>query len=191
MSGVSPIQLSIGESIVVENLIVVREYGVDDPIDPIQRSQILIEFRKQLLAKVDLGEVGDCRKIYLRRSRNLYRPLQNEDQVAQALHNNGFISIYPESYNLDTFMKIIQNTEYVVAESGAAITNLMFARPGTKFLEILPAIALVDFWENFVGIFGIEYSVIQGKTKRLGPKGYAYDGYRISLKELNGKISAW
>jgi hypothetical protein len=191
MTGVPPIQLAIGEAINVERLFIVREFGVGDPIDPIQRSHILKDFKDQIIGKVQPGDVNEFKKIYLRRPRNLYRPLQNENQVARTLHEDGFVSIYPEEHLLDDFIKIIQSAEYVVAESGAAITNLMFAQEGTKFLEILPAIAIIDFWKNFVEIFGIKYSVIQGKTDRIGSKGYAYDGYSISIENLRAKLSIW
>jgi hypothetical protein len=191
MTGVPPIQLATGEAINVERLFIVREFGVGDPIDSIQRSHILKDFKDQIIGQVQPGDVNEFEKIYLRRPRNLYRPLQNENQVARTLHKDGFVSIYPEEHLLDDFIKIIQSAEYVVAESGAAITNLMFAQEGTKFMEILPAIAIVDFWKNFVEIFGIKYSVIQGKTDRLGSKGYAHDGYKISINDLKVKLSVW
>lgn len=191
MTGVPPIQLAIGEAVNVEKLFIVREFGVGNPIDAIQRSQILKDFKDQIIRKIQSSDVNEFKKIYLRRPRNLYRPLQNENQVARTLHEEGFVSIYPEEYPLDNFIKIMQSAEYVVAESGAAITNLMFAQQGTKFLEILPAIAIIDFWKNYVEIFGIKYSVVQGKTDRIGSKGYAYDGYKISLNNLKAKLSNW
>lgn len=191
MTGVNPIQLSIGDSINVDNLMIIREYGVGDPIDSTQRRDVLKKFKEQIIEKIDQGEVPGYKKIYLRRSRNLYRPLQNENQVARILHDNGFVSIYPEAYGLDDFIRVIRSAEYVVAESGAAITNLMFAKAGTKFLEILPAIAIIDFWKDFVSLFGIEYSVIQGKTNRIGQKGYAYDGYSVSTRKLKDLLLAW
>jgi hypothetical protein len=191
MTGVPPIQLAIGEAISVDKLFIVREFGIGDPIDPIQRSGILKDFKDQITRKVQPSDVNEFKKIYLRRPRNLYRPLQNESQVARTLHEDGFVSIYPEDLLLDDFIIIIQSAEYVVAESGAAITNLMFAQQGTKFLEILPAIAIIDFWKNYVEIFAVNYSVIQGKTDRIGPKGYAYDGYKISISDLKTKLSIW
>jgi capsular polysaccharide biosynthesis protein len=191
MTGVTPIQLSIGDSVNVEKLFIVREFGVGDPIDSTQRKLTLMKFKEQIIGKIDLKDTKGYEKIYLRRPRNLYRPLQNENRVARILHDSGFVSIYPETYSLDDFIKVIRSAEYVVAESGAAITNLMFANPGTKFLEILPAIAIIDFWKEFVSLFGIEYSMIQGKTHRIGQKGYAYDGYKISEKNLIDKLSAW
>lgn len=191
MTGVPPIQLSIGESMNVENLVIVREFGVADPIDPIQRREVLREFKERIIEKVNLGEIAGFKKIYLRRPQNLYRPLQNENQVAKILHDDGFVSIYPEAYGIDEFIRVIRSAEYVVAESGAAITNLMFAQPGTKFLEILPAIAIIDFWKDFVSLFEIEYSVIQGKVNRIGQKGYAYDGYKVSTKKLKDKMISW
>lgn len=191
MTGVHPIQLSIGDSIKVDNLMIVREFGVGDPIDSTQRRDVLKKFQEQIIEKVDKGEVSGYEKIYLRRPRNLYRPLQNENQVAKILHENGFVSIYPEAYRLDDFIRVIRSAEYVVAESGAAITNLMFAKAGVKFLEILPAIAIIDFWKDFVSLFGIEYSVIQGKANRIGQKGYAYDGYRVSTRKLKDLLLAW
>jgi hypothetical protein len=67
----------------------------------------------------------------------------------------------------------------------------MFAKPGSKFLEILPAVAIIDFWKDFVSLFGIEYSVIKGKAARIGQKGYAYDGYEVSIKNLRNKLTSW
>jgi hypothetical protein len=184
----APIQVPIGGSLEVENLTVVREFGVADPIGCRQRKDQLIEFSRIVVSSVPNDMSSSARKIYIRRAQNLYRPLQNEREIEKVLHSAGFISIYPETYSLKDFINVIRSAEIVVAESGAAITNLMFAKPGTRFIELLPAVGLAGFWEEFVEIFDIHYSAIRGTSYKFGPRGYAYDGYKISTAELSSRV---
>jgi hypothetical protein len=184
-----PIQVPIGGSLEVKNLTLVREFGVYDPIGCNQRRDQLVEFSQIVTSNIVNDPTLIKRKLYLRRARNLYRPLQNERDVETLLHSSGFTSLYPENHSLSEFINIIRNAEIVIAESGAAITNLMFAKPGTKFVELLPAVGLAGFWQEFVEIFEIQYSSIRGTSFKFGSKGYAFDGYKISLSELSKNVN--
>lgn len=191
MTGVDPIQVAVGQSIRVSSLTVLREFGVDDPIDPIQRSEELREFVSRVSKDVLRSPKEIMPKLFFRRPSHLYRPLQNEKEVADYLESKGFVSIYPEQYTLDDFISILDSADFVIAESGAAITNMMFARPSTKFLELTPALVTPEFWRTFIEVFGQGYSGIQGSIARIGAKGYAYDGYKISINKLRNVLEYW
>ena len=191
MTGVDPIHVAVGQSIRVANLTVLREFGVDDPIDPVQRSQELRGFVNLVSREVSRHPTEVMPKLFFRRPSHLYRPLQNEKEVAEFLESKGFVSIYPERHTLDEFISILDNADFVIAESGAAITNMMFARPTTRFLELTPALVTPEFWRTFIEVFGQGYFGIQGSTARLGAKGYAYDGYKISINKLRNILELW
>ena len=191
MTGVEPIQVAVGQSIRVSQLTILREFGVKDPIDPVQRTLNLNEFARIISENVASSKERISSKLFFRRKPHLYRPLQNEKEVAAFLESKGFQSVYPEEYPLDDFISIIRDADYVIAESGAAITNMMFAKPSTKFLEITPALVTSEFWRSFIEVFEQDYFGIQGRVARIGAKGYAYDGYKISLDGLRSVLASW
>ena len=191
MTGVEPIQVVVGQCIYVKNLTILREFGVEDPIDPVQRTAELKEFACIISAQIPASQVEISSKLYFRRPSHLYRPLQNEKEVASFLESKGFQSVYPEQFSLIDFISMLKNADFVVAESGAAITNMMFAKPRTKFLEITPALVTPDFWRSFIEVFEEEYLGIQGEISRFGSKGYAFDGYKISIKKISEILSQW
>jgi len=184
LTGTNPIQMTTGEVVTVDKLFLLREVGVNDPIDPVQRKKELLHLAELLSNDLYAAPLKYGPRIYLRRPKKLYRPLQNESQVATLLESQGFRSVYPEQFQLHEIAEIINSAVFIVAESGAAITNLIFAKKGATLLEIMPSLVERDFWKPFVEIFGINHIGIQGKRGKIGPKGYAYDGYRIDIKEL-------
>ena len=191
MTGVDPIQVAVGQRIRVSRLTILREFGVDDPIDPGQRRAELKEFARIISEQAPQSGVELSSKLFFRRAPHLYRPLQNEKEVAHFLESRGFQSVYPEQFSLSEFISVIKNADFVIAESGAAITNMMFAGPDTKFLEITPALVTPEFWKSFIEVFGQDYVGIQGEISRFGPKGYAYDGYKIDTKRLADILNNW
>ena len=191
ITGVDPIQVAVGQRVSIANLTVLREFGVNDPIDSIQRAVELREFARMIVEQVPASADSPSPKVFFRRAPHLYRPLQNEKQVAEFLEARGFQSVYPEQFTLKEFISVIRGAEYVIAESGAAITNMMFATPGTRFLEIVPALVTQEFWSKFLMVHEMEYFGIQGEISRIGPKGYAFDGYKISTDKLSDVLNLW
>jgi hypothetical protein len=189
LTGIAPIVLKPGEELSVKRLIVGRESGVIDAIDAFTRKSQLIEIRNRILDSCpELVDVS-VRKVYLRRPARLFRPLQNEKRIVKMLSKYGFISIYPENENIQRLVQILNSAEVVVVESGAAMTNLMFANKTVKVLELHPSDGEFGFWQRFLDIFEIKGVGIVGNRQLFGRKGLAIDGYRIPMKKINFALS--
>jgi hypothetical protein len=188
LTSVPPIILKPGEEIAVRKLIVGIESGVVDPIDPIPRAMELISIRNRVLKMQPRVDREPKLRVYLRRPSRLFRPLQNEKRIVRLLSRHGFISVYPEKVCINNLIQLLASAEFVVVESGAAITNLMFAGEDVKVLELHPGTAGIDFWGRFLDIFGIQNMTIVGKKQIIGFKGLAIDGYRVKVKEIEKRL---
>lgn len=62
----------------------------------------------------------------------------NQDEVRNLLEEFGFVPISPELMELDAQVTVFGNAELIAGASGAAWTNLLFARPGAKGLIWAP-----------------------------------------------------
>ncbi len=80
------------------------------------------------------------KRIYITRgsARNTRRIVQEEALMA-LLEERGFVRIEPGGMSVRDQIDHYAAAEVVVAPHGAALTNLVFARPGVKILEIFPA----------------------------------------------------
>lgn len=193
MTGIEPILLRPQEEILVDKLIIGREAGVLDPIDCKVRSKELRELREIILnSKFRCeSELPSPHRIFLRRRKGLFRPLQNESRIAKLLFNNGFIGVYPENLDLDQFITLMERAEIVVSESGAALTNMIFANKDLRVIELSPGDQEFGFWEDFGDIFGLRYAGVKGVPRYVGPKGVARDGFLINRLSLTSILREW
>jgi hypothetical protein len=189
LTSVPPIILRPGEEVTVRRLIIGRESGVVDTIDAGTRRAQLVEIRKRILDSHTGIEDYTSGRIYLRRPPRLFRPLQNEKKVVRLLSKYGFISVYPENESIYGLIRRLNSAEIVVVESGAAMTNLMFAKKDLKVLELNPGDGGFGFWGRFLDIFAIKSAGIVGKRQVIGARGVAIDGYRIPLKKIEKVIT--
>ncbi len=186
LTKIDPILIGPLESVSVGNLYLGREYGVKDAIDSTPRSNLLLELRAMVMKELVKEEVTKTPKInlYFRRRSFLFRPLQNEKEIAKILDKQNFVSIYPEDLGILELIELLQNAGTVVVESGAAMTNLMFAPKGLKVIELNPGDGGYGFWERFLEPFELFHSGLVGRRQNIGKKGFASDGFRINVKAL-------
>lgn len=94
----------------------------------------LLWFRGQL------GIIGSCssfdEKIFIRRERDLFRTLANSNQISKKLSIFGFKEIFFGHESLNSIVKYITNCNYLVAEYGAALSNMVFSKNPKLILEI-------------------------------------------------------
>lgn len=76
------------------------------------------------------------RRIYISRAKAQRRKLLNEKDIWPILKKLGFELVFMEEMSFPDQIRIMQQSEVVVAPHGAAITNILFCQPGTHVVEI-------------------------------------------------------
>jgi capsular polysaccharide biosynthesis protein len=85
------------------------------------------------------GRVQSPRRIFISRRKTGTRTLSNETQLEELLQSYGFETHSMERYPLAVQARLVRESEIIVATHGAGLANLLFARPGTRVIEIVPA----------------------------------------------------
>lgn len=102
--------------------------------------QCLRDVGSMLLAGLGSDARGATRRrVYISRRKTGTRTLANEVELERFLHAQGFETHYMEEYPLAEQARRIHEAEIVVGTHGAGLANLIFARPGTRVIEIVPA----------------------------------------------------
>ncbi|MBL0319438.1 MAG: glycosyltransferase family 61 protein [Alphaproteobacteria bacterium] len=79
------------------------------------------------------------KRIYLSRKHTKLRHILNEDELMPHLIRHGFEVVAPEQMSFKEQFSLFHHAEMIVAIHGAALTNLMFCKPGTNVLELASA----------------------------------------------------
>jgi capsular polysaccharide biosynthesis protein/Tfp pilus assembly protein PilF len=130
-----------------------------------------IEYLRRRLMPADL-EAADPRsdgrrgihRIHLARSR--VGRLQNAAELRPVLARFGFADVFPETMTFDAQVRLAAEADVIVAETGAALTNLIFA-PRTARIVVLGA----DRWDltlfsQLAGALGQELVYVAGSPIR-------------------------
>lgn len=93
---------------------------------------VLQEMRSYLLPLAK-KESKTPKRIFISREKCKHRKL-NEDSLYPILKGYGFERLFTEEMSISEQITLFSNAEHIVASSGAALSNLLFCRPGTKVL---------------------------------------------------------
>jgi capsular polysaccharide biosynthesis protein len=78
------------------------------------------------------------RRIYISRKEAAHRKVANEAELQAMLESHGFETHSFETLDFARQVSLISSADYIVAVHGAALANLIFAREGTRVIEICP-----------------------------------------------------
>jgi len=192
LSHTEPILVGPLEKIRIQSLLLAREVGVGDAIDASPRQPALLEIRERVLSElgITVPVTNPSRQYYFRRKRNLFRPLQNEYQLLEMLNQFGFEFIFPEDLTLTELIELLYQASTVVVQSGAAMTNLMFAPKGLVIIELNSGDGGFGFWKKFLSPYGLFHHGIVGKKRRIGAKGLAVDGFKVDVRAVQKIVEA-
>jgi len=100
----------------------------------------LRDLSRMLLAGLGAGgHVRSPRRIFISRQKSRTRTLANERELQAMLRAHDFEIHSMEDYRLAKQARLIREAEIIVSTHGAGLANLLFARPGTRIIEIVPA----------------------------------------------------
>lgn len=117
------------------------------------------------------------RKIYLKRKSGLFRNLDNRDWLEQRLYEKGYQCLELSEMTFLEQYHVVKSASTIVAETGAALTNAVFASPQCRIIELKPK-GEYSVFEDLINILGLDYNCIE--TLPVG-KG----NYKIDVKDVD------
>ena len=122
----------------------------------------------QWLRSLFPGQVAGSKRIYLSRHSSRRR-LVNELELEAQLGRLGFTSVKAECLPVAQQAKLFSEAEFVVAPHGAGLTNMVFAPPGTRLLELFHPQHRNTCYSNLAATCGHHYQSLEGcPTNRAG-----------------------
>jgi capsular polysaccharide biosynthesis protein len=112
--------------------------------------------------------VNPTRRIYVERGSARRRRVVNEDEVLTTLSGHGFESVTMDHMTIGEQAAIFASAEIIVAVHGAALTNVVFATPGARLIELLPANHAHAFFWHLAQRVEVAYDVLVGSEPTIG-----------------------
>lgn len=140
------------------------------PDRAIYHPQALFALRDAMLAQVDAAtQAAQPDKIFIRRTRGNAvnaRLLVNEQAIEDVLIANGFTSVDPSTLGFMEQVTLFSNAKYIVAASGAAILNMLWAPADAHVLVMMNDTRYANYWYfgNVATPIGQTLSYILGET---------------------------
>lgn len=156
----------------------------------ITRQEAIDYLRRVTLKPSALPQPGDIypKRIFLCRKKSIRN--YNQQEVEACLTKFGFQSIFMEEVSFEQQVAIINHAEYIVGPTGAAWTNLIFCRAGTKCLCWM-AEEYGDFsaFSNLAAIVGADLRYITYKTGANSTHQLHKMNYIIDVNQIEHQLS--
>ncbi|HEX8429576.1 glycosyltransferase family 61 protein [Hymenobacter sp.] len=101
-----------------------------------QRPELVRQVQQELLAALGMEPTQPFRRIYAARAAGFLRNLRNEPEVEEWLRQEGFEKVYFEELSLLEQVRLMRETEVLLAVHGANMTNMLFLPSTSKVIEI-------------------------------------------------------
>ncbi len=124
--------VSRGDGLDVERLLLPWQIGLEERINPVGTRFL------RGLAPHGRHAPGLGRRIYIDRRGTRVRPLLNEDEAVSAMGRLGIEPVRLETLAFAEQMRLMAESDLIVGAHGAGLSNIVFARTGTRIVEIRP-----------------------------------------------------
>ncbi len=112
--------------------------------------------RSQISSRINGGKQGE--KIYISRSLAKSRALSNESEFEAELSKLGFRICHFEKMTFTEQMETIHSASIVIAPHGSGEADMIAARPGTRWIEILSEDWFVTCYAKLAVQLGLDYA---------------------------------
>ncbi|MEG4066723.1 glycosyltransferase family 61 protein [Microcoleus sp. Pol11C2] len=150
-----------------------------------------VEFlRRKFMPLIDQITSESSGRVYISRNLGSNRRMVNEDEVLELLNNLGFITVYFEKMSMLEKVALMSRAEVVIGVCGAGLTNLVFANPGTKVIEIFAPNYIHFTYYILSHHLGLEYYYLVGDGLEINYlaeviyKGGIYEDVIVNLNSL-------
>lgn len=142
--------------------------------------------RERVLSGISVLNIksSNANKIFISRH-NIKARTYNNDEIEIFLNENDYKIIHPESMSFEDQVLIFHNASEIVAASGAALTNIIFCKPGTKIIVLANQKLNLAIFSNLAECFGLNMMYLVGSfsdSKSL------HSSFYIDIKDLSRVI---
>ena len=177
--------------------------GLEDRVDPVSGRHFTVErfhfsspvgmtgctnpfvvswLREQYARYLRPG-TGLPEKLFVLR-RGKTRGVINQDELAEHLMRRGWVPIDLEECSFEHQIALFANASHIIAEHGAALTNLLWCRPETKILELCADNFLNGCYEGIALCVGLDHRFEIFKADWA-------NRIHVPLERLLGLIQGW
>ena len=131
------------------------------------------------------------RRIYIDRRGTQNRPLVNEDEVIAALAGANVVPIPLETLSLAAQAALFRQAELIVAPHGAGLTNLVFARPACRVVELVMDAYQHWAFRRLAALGNLDYDCVPGRALPGQPTEWVHDlRWTVSPMHVQAAIAA-
>jgi len=107
-------------------------------------------------------KIGAGRKLFIGRGGAEHRALIHEGKIAAMLSERGFESVDCGKMSVQEQAEVFGSAEVVVGAHGAALTNLVFCRPGTLVVELFSPAYVNPCYRDLCMAAGLRHAAVIG-----------------------------
>jgi capsular polysaccharide biosynthesis protein len=123
-------------------------------------------------------------RIMVRRNSGI-RKIVNEREIEEFLVKKGFTAVSPENLTFPEQIDLFSHADVVVGATGAAFANLIFCKPSTKIIIMIPAFKHTSYWywQNMACATGNRVTYVLGKITKSFRSGIHSD-FHVNPQDL-------
>jgi len=118
-----------------------------------------------LQGTISVKKTGSGRKIFIGRGEAKHRALLHEGEISGNLLKRGFESVDCGKLSVQEQAEVFGAAEVVVGAHGAALTNLVFCRPGIRVVELFGPRYVNPCYRDLCVAGGLRHSAVIGDGK--------------------------
>ena len=121
-----------------------------------------VDFLRRELAA---PQSGASRRIFIGRGGAKHRNLVHEEEISRELGKKGFEKVDCGNLSVLEQARIFASADMIVGAHGAALTNLVFCRPGTKVIELFSPRYVNPCYRDLCVAAGLKHAAMIGDNK--------------------------
>jgi capsular polysaccharide biosynthesis protein len=118
------------------------------------------EFIQDISGRISDAGAGANGRLYISRRDSSRRQLANEAELEAALADLGFSVVSPGNLSFEDQVRLFRSAEFIVSPHGAGLANVLFCRPGTRLMELMPSVRDTRSIERLSAISGVRHEVV-------------------------------
>jgi hypothetical protein len=122
-----------------------------------------IDFMRQRLGLQPIASAAantGKRRLYITRNDGHGRRIVNEDEIMPLLDAHGFERINPDRLSFQEQVDLFSHASHVCGVHGAGLSNIIFAPPGLRFLEIFHPLFVPNNFAQLVPALQMDYTAM-------------------------------